>query len=816
MLHCLLTVFFLSIQYTSPRKGAGTRRSLYITGNSSYSFCQKWDNVSSAAVATSFLGRRGLSPCVETKELALATGGVSYLVLGSCCLARMERRHLESLDHGELQAEACRLHIPANGTREQLVERILDHFEKFGPVSDFRSHGETSRDQAMERSRQPSGNDEAACPSEMVQQIVTSVMTTMMKQQLELQKQQQQFMEKMLQLMAINRGPSPELSAPRTPSERAEEAGPSRESPAAVSNPSSGNGEARSDVLSGGVPGNQVAWLASPITEFEGSENDNVHAWIERVDAVAQIHRASSGVTLLAASSMLRKAAKEWYGYQKGPTIASWEGLKCEMTRIFDRELPYYRVLQKVEAKKWNASKETFDRYALAKLSLIDRLNLPQKDAIHLLVKGITNATIRTVALSLPKTLIADFLDRMREITEGTTDLAPKASAGTSAGTKERPCKNCGKRGHTHTECKAELTCFSCQNKGHRAADCPKPRARRLTPAATQRPTVAAAETSGRAMQATSTSVQDVAAVMSQEAASGRLEISKPFISVTAVAGRPCDYVALIDTGSPVSFIKNCLLTSLVSRSSNALIPVERKLRNLSGEAIDVRGVINTTISLRPLGDKEFSIDLHVLNNNVFEGDIILGRDFLKCQKLTLIYKSTDMKPDDVANVANLFALLPLNVVEDRRTDSLENLMEETEIDFGPVEKARLKNTVVNIHRSSVPLVQDDYAVKVHLKDDSVYAYAPRRFAYAERLQIRQITDDLLKRGVIRPSISPYCARVIPVRKRNGQIRLCVDLRPLNSRVIKQKYPFPIIEECLTRLCNKSVFTLLDLKDSFY
>jgi len=64
--------------------------------------------------------------------------------------------------------------------------------------------------------------------------------------------------------------------------------------------------------------------------------------------------------------------------------------------------------------------------------------------------------------------------------------------------------------------------------------------------------------------------------------------------------------------------------------------------------------------------------------------------------------------------------------------------------------------------------------------------------------------------------VSPYCARVIPVRKRNGQMRLCVDLRPLNSRVEKQKFPFPVIEECLTRLGNKIVFTLIDLKDSFH
>lgn len=67
-------------------------------------------------------------------------------------------------------------------------------------------------------------------------------------------------------------------------------------------------------------------------------------------------------------------------------------------------------------------------------------------------------------------------------------------------------------------------------------------------------------------------------------------------------------------------------------------------------------------------------------------------------------------------------------------------------------------------------------------------------------MEIRKITDDLLARGIIKDSIAPYCARVVPVKKKNGSMRLCIDLRPLNDRVIKQKYPFPLIEDCISPL----------------
>lgn len=64
--------------------------------------------------------------------------------------------------------------------------------------------------------------------------------------------------------------------------------------------------------------------------------------------------------------------------------------------------------------------------------------------------------------------------------------------------------------------------------------------------------------------------------------------------------------------------------------------------------------------------------------------------------------------------------------------------------------------------------------------------------------------------------------RIVPVRKKMrlcvdlGSLRLCVDLHSLNDRVVKQKYPFPLIEDCLARLGNKQIFTLLNLKDGFY
>jgi len=130
-------------------------------------------------------------------------------------------------------------------------------------------------------------------------------------------------------------------------------------------------------------------------------------------------------------------------------------------------------------------------------------------------------------------------------------------------------------------------------------------------------------------------------------------------------------------------------------------------------------------------------------------------------------------------NSVKLFAHLPLCVEE--RNNSLEQTIDNLTTDFGYNIEKRLKTMIREIENKEIIPVEDDYCVKVRLKDESLYAYAPRRFAHTERLQMRKITDDLLRRNIIRPSVSPYCARVIPVRKKDGSMRLCVDLRPLNN-----------------------------------
>ena len=75
---------------------------------------------------------------------------------------------------------------------------------------------------------------------------------------------------------------------------------------------------------------------------------------------------------------------------------------------------------------------------------------------------------------------------------------------------------------------------------------------------------------------------------------------------------------------------------------------------------------------------------------------------------------------------------------------------------------------------------------------------------------------DLLAKGFIQPSQSPYGSPVLFVQKKDGGLRMCVDYRALNSITRKDKYPLPRIDDLLDRMHGSKVFSSLDLQSGYH
>src|SRR5215213_2249375 len=90
------------------------------------------------------------------------------------------------------------------------------------------------------------------------------------------------------------------------------------------------------------------------------------------------------------------------------------------------------------------------------------------------------------------------------------------------------------------------------------------------------------------------------------------------------------------------------------------------------------------------------------------------------------------------------------------------------------------------------------------------------RMSFDEMNELKRQLADLLKKGFIRPSISPFGSPVLFVHKKEGTLRLCIDYRALNKITIKNRYPLPRVDELMDRLVGANYFTKIDLYSGYH
>jgi hypothetical protein len=92
----------------------------------------------------------------------------------------------------------------------------------------------------------------------------------------------------------------------------------------------------------------------------------------------------------------------------------------------------------------------------------------------------------------------------------------------------------------------------------------------------------------------------------------------------------------------------------------------------------------------------------------------------------------------------------------------------------------------------------------------------PYKMPPAELVELKKQLQELLDKGFIRPSTSPWGCQALFVKKKDESLRLCIDYHPLNAVTIKNKYPLPCIDVLFDQLVGAKVFSKIDLRSSYH
>ncbi|KAK9687168.1 hypothetical protein QE152_g36638 [Popillia japonica] len=119
------------------------------------------------------------------------------------------------------------------------------------------------------------------------------------------------------------------------------------------------------------------------------------------------------------------------------------------------------------------------------------------------------------------------------------------------------------------------------------------------------------------------------------------------------------------------------------------------------------------------------------------------------------------------------------------------------------------KHEVLEIIRNydPVPRKETKIKTKIIMKNEEPIYQRPRRLSPKEKEEVDRQIEEWLREKIIQPSCSEFTSPIVLVKKKGGDTRLCVDFRRINERIVKDRYPLPLIEDQLDHLKNAKLNT---------
>ena len=265
---------------------------------------------------------------------------------------------------------------------------------------------------------------------------------------------------------------------------------------------------------------------------------------------------------------------------------------------------------------------------------------------------------------------------------------------------------------------------------------------------------------------------------------------------------------ALADTGADVSLVAEAQV-----QGKRLIKGTPKEVRSVQGSRLSIKGSIVLSFEIGShLGEFRFQVAERIVP------EVILGRDFLAKVKAS---------PDVATGVLRFASGRDLPFLPEECEPTLAaactvpSIPRECQISehLTAEERAQVEDIISEglFSTDEVPFGRvEGYSHYIDTGTARPICQALRRTSPAEREIVRQEVQKMMAAGAIRPSNSPWASPITLVRKKDGSVRFCIDMRKVNEVTVKDKYPLPRIDDLLATLAGCKYFTKLDAASGYW
>ncbi|KAF5823820.1 putative nucleotidyltransferase, Ribonuclease H [Helianthus annuus] len=281
----------------------------------------------------------------------------------------------------------------------------------------------------------------------------------------------------------------------------------------------------------------------------------------------------------------------------------------------------------------------------------------------------------------------------------------------------------------------------------------------------------------------------------------------------------------LFDSGADTSYVS--LKVSQMLKRAPTPLNTKHVVELANGKSLEATHIVQGCNLI--LAGQTFSIDLIPIVLGSF--DIVVGMDWLSKQQAEILCKEKiiriprsgqeplEVQGDKSGAVVGIISFLKAQKCLRKGHTTILALVTDASTKEKRIEDIPVVRDFPQVFPEDLPGLPPHRQVEFQIElapGAAPIARAPYRLAPTELEELSKQLQELLDKGFIHPSSSPWGAPVLFVKKKDGTFRMCIDYHELNKVTVKNRYPLPRIDDLFDQLQGSSYYSKIDLRSGYH